>query len=218
MKKISQFIDNLASIETNDTVFNQYSSDDNFLYASVTKSNLLCYLTAMADIKPKTILVGEAPGYKGCRLTGIPFTSESIMASGNFDLFNYDEQSQAAMADLNWKPQKESTATIIWSTFKELDFYPLLWNACPFHPFAKGISKSNRKPTNDEINLYGKKAFADLCSLFSIEYFVAVGNSAEYALNNFGIKQHEKLPHPSYGNKNTFVTGLTKLVADGIIK
>ena len=33
----------------------------------------------MAAAEAWLFLVGEAPGYRGCRLTGVPFTSEAII-------------------------------------------------------------------------------------------------------------------------------------------
>ena len=212
MDRLSSFVNNLSTVRTNDILFNQYSSTDNSVYSLATKTNLLCYLTEMYQRKPTTILVGEAPGHKGCRLTGVPFTSEDIIASDKYDFFSYDKSSKEALTLLNYSPQKESTATMMWNTFSALDFYPLLWNACPFHPFNKGNSKSNRRPTTDEVNTYGKKPFLELCDIFKIKQIVAVGKTAEHALNSFGIKDFHSLPHPSYGNKTAFVTGLTKLV------
>jgi len=37
--------------------------------------------------KSKILIVGEAPGYKGCRITGIPFTSGACIRDRNIDIF-----------------------------------------------------------------------------------------------------------------------------------
>ena len=43
------------------------------------RHNLTRYLSAMEQSRPTLLLVGEAPGYRGCRLTGIPFTSSHTL-------------------------------------------------------------------------------------------------------------------------------------------
>jgi hypothetical protein len=38
--------------------------------------NLRTYLTYLMQVRPSMVLVGEAPGYRGARVSGLPFTSE----------------------------------------------------------------------------------------------------------------------------------------------
>ena len=42
----------------------------------------LVRLRAHLDCSPHSILIGEAPGYQGCKVSGIPFTSERLILEG----------------------------------------------------------------------------------------------------------------------------------------
>ena len=88
-KDIEKFIDQLSKQKVDKSkVLNFYHEDDNFPNYFTTRMNLLVYLKQMKEKKPKTLLIGEAPGKDGCAITGIPFTSEDIMSKINsFDLF-----------------------------------------------------------------------------------------------------------------------------------
>lgn len=77
----------------------------------------------------KVLFLGEAPGYKGCRLSGVPFTSEKVLTSSKSNAIvgcNFDYK----IRDVK-NPQSESSATIIWEAFENHDIYPLMWNAFP---------------------------------------------------------------------------------------
>ena len=83
---ISDFIDKISDDKTycNCYVTNQYADN------AQAKHNLQCYLE-LIDAQYKTyspnkriLLVGEAPGYRGCRVCGIPFTSEQIIETNTF--------------------------------------------------------------------------------------------------------------------------------------
>ena len=75
------------------------------------------------------MLVGEAAGYRGARVSGIAFTSERQLTGAG---------------------PAEASATIVHRTLAELDVAEdvLLWNVVPTHP---GTATSNRAPTRAEI-------------------------------------------------------------------
>jgi hypothetical protein len=69
MSLIEEFITELVRHKNTATVCNPYLNQN-------IADNLRLYLDAMIKMKGKRVLlVGEAPGYKGCKITGIPFTS-----------------------------------------------------------------------------------------------------------------------------------------------
>ena len=209
---VKLFIDELSKVKSGKEFYNHYSMDYNLVNGSVCQNNLLCYLITMQkEIKPKTILLGEAPGYKGCTLTGVPFTSEAIIGSGKIKLFNYSAETNTNLHKDKNNLQSESTATMFWDVLKQLDIYPLLWNSFPFSPYDPATNSPNRAPSISEIEMYGKKYFLKLIELIPVKNFVAVGRVAENALRIFGINNFEYVPHPSFGNKKKFFEGLNLL-------
>ena len=77
---LNQFVENLARAKLSSNACNQYSYEVST--NSIRRHNLLLYLQQMLIFNPQILLVGEAPGYRGCRLTGVPFTSELILVNG----------------------------------------------------------------------------------------------------------------------------------------
>ena len=95
--------------------------------AAVRRERLAVYLGERAAAP--ILLVGEAPGYRGARISGVPFTSER---------------------QLSGTGPAEAPATIVHRVLAELGLAGevLLWNAVPTHP---GTATSNRRPTRAEV-------------------------------------------------------------------
>ena len=197
MRRFERFIHALASTEVSDRAVNQYARGDRG--NAIRRRNLRLYLEQIGE--PRTLLVGEAPSYRGGRLTGIPFTSESIMLRHLGP--GYRKATTGATMST------EASATMVWATIRCIEPLPMLWNAFPFHPFVKGNPFSNRMPTASELRI-GAPFLEWLLKLFPIERVVAIGNLAEHTLTDLEIP-HEKVRHPSQGGKQKFIDGMARL-------
>jgi uracil-DNA glycosylase family 4 len=115
-----ELVDALAGTTIGAT-FNQYAG------SRLLRERLRAYLADRADAG--LLLVGEAAGYRGARISGIPFTSER---------------------QLTGTGPAEATATIVHRVLEGLGIaaHTLLWNVVPTHP---GTESSNRRPTRAEI-------------------------------------------------------------------
>jgi len=152
----SAFVESLRSISIGAT-FNQYAEGER---APLLRERLLRYLEERAGAP--LLLVGEAPGYRGARVSGIPFTSERQLSGSG---------------------PAEATATIVHRVLRELGLEEsvLLWNAVPTHP---GTDASNRTPSAAEVD--GGRWFASRLGLGRV--VIPVGRVAEAALGIPGIR------------------------------
>src|SRR5207244_6209388 len=115
-----ELVERLAAARIGST-FNQYAASE------LLRGRLAAYLERCADAP--LLLVGEAAGYRGARISGIPFTSER---------------------QLTGTGPAEASATIVHRVLAELGLAGevLLWNVVPTHP---GTPTSNRRPTRAEV-------------------------------------------------------------------
>jgi uracil-DNA glycosylase len=116
-----KFVARLAAARIGDT-FNFYRDGSG---ADRRRERLLRYLDENAHAR--VLLVGEAPGFRGARISGIPFTSERQLTGAG---------------------PAEPSATIVRETLAELELDVLCWNVVPTHP---GTTTSNRRPTATEV-------------------------------------------------------------------
>jgi len=95
--------------------------------AALLRRRLDAYLEERATAP--ILLVAEAPGYRGTRVSGIPLTSERQLTGCG---------------------PAEATATVVHRVLAELGLAGnvLLWNVVPTHP---GDERSNRRPSRSEI-------------------------------------------------------------------
>lgn len=157
------------------TTFNQYAGSPEL------QTRLADYLDRHSGAE--LLLVGEAAGYRGARVSGIPFTSErQVTGSG----------------------PAEASATIVHRVLAELGLekHVLLWNVVPTHPHEPGVPESNRRPRAAEIE--ASRPFLEL--LATGRRVVPVGRVAEAALGGTGIR------HPAHGGARAFRDGLARLV------
>lgn len=166
-------------------------------------------LSAHLACDAQFILVGEAPGYQGCRYSGIAFTSERLLGEGAIPRIPA-LQNRLSTRRL---PFSEPSATIVWKTLYRLGIAErtILWNAMQLHPHRPDNVWSNRTPTPDEIML-GAPAMRMLKEAFPKAQIVAVGKKAEGLLLGMGIKTAGAVRHPANGGATEFSRGLQSLI------
>ncbi len=200
---MKKFVERLSKVRVGEDVKNpwDYSRPGN----AVRRKNLESYLWEMHKRAPTVLLIGEAPGYRGCGRVGMPFSSEKLVLSHPFfcdrALFGVNDEHDVIA---------EASASIVWKTFDMLDFYPLMWATYPFHPHKLDNPLSNRAPRPDEMQL-GKSFIEEIVTLFPIEHVIAVGRVAEKTLTDMGIP-HTAVRHPSHGGATAFAAGLKAFV------
>ena len=115
------FIERLAAAEIGGT-YNFYREGER---APLLRERLERYLGGRAGAR--VLVVAEAPGYRGTRVSGIPLTSERQLTGSG---------------------PAEATATVVRGTLAELGLVAFCWNVVPTHP---GTESSNRRPTAAEV-------------------------------------------------------------------
>ena len=158
------------------TTFNQYQA------SPLRRARLAAYLASRDDAR--ILLVGEAAGYRGARVSGIPFTSER---------------------QLSGRGPGEATATLVHGVLSELELEHdvLLWNLVPTHPHEPGNPASNRRPTRAEVE--AGRTFLE--RLARGRRIVPVGRLAQTELGGPYVR------HPSHGGAGAFRAALLQLLA-----
>jgi uracil-DNA glycosylase len=143
-----ELVERLAAARIGDT-HNQYAASE------LRRDRLRAYLDARASAP--IVLVGEAAGYRGARVSGIAFTSERQLTGAG---------------------PAEASATIVHRVLEELgvDDDVVLWNAVPTHP---GTATSNRPPTRAEVDA----ALPFLAAVTRGRRVIAVGRVAASVLD-----------------------------------
>jgi hypothetical protein len=161
------------------------------------------------DCSPEFILAGEAPGYQGCRYSGIAFTSERLLGEGAIPRI------PASTGRLSTRrlPFSEPSATIVWKTLYKLGIQErtILWNAMQLHPYRADNLWSNRTPKPEEIRL-GEPALRILIRTFPAAKIIAVGKKSEGLLLEMNIPIAGSVRHPANGGATEFAAGLKGLM------
>jgi uracil-DNA glycosylase len=161
------------------------------------------------DCDPEFILAGEAPGYQGCRYSGIAFTSERLLGEGAIPRIPV----LSGRLSTRRLPFSEPSATIVWKTLYRLGIAErtLLWNAMQLHPYRPDNLWSNRPPLSSEISL-GEPALRLLIEAYPSARIIAVGKKSEGLLHEMGIPVAGAVRHPANGGATEFAAGLKELM------
>ena len=170
-----RLVEELSEAQIGET-YNQYAE------SGLRRARLAAYLERRADAR--FLLVGEAAGYRGARVSGVPFTSER---------------------QLSGTGPAEATATIVHRTLAELGAEDdvLLWNVVPTHPHRLGVPASNRRPSAREV----REAMRFLLELCAGRRVIAVGRLAHSVLGGRYVR------HPAHGGSARFRAGLLLSIA-----
>lgn len=198
--QIHDFTEKLRDINNLSNMYNQYMSFREL-------NNLRVYLTYIKQFHPQNLCVGEAAGFHGCRMTGIPFTSEEILFSSDLyiPILSHLCFNRARM-------MKESTASMIYSQLTEKLFHNIIfWNIVPYHPFKEDNIEQNRTPTQEEIRLCSVfTIFLD--QIFNFEHIYGIGKKSYNELKVlFPYRKIEYIRHPSHGGFKEFSTQIKKI-------
>jgi uracil-DNA glycosylase len=150
------FVDRIASTRIG-TTHNFYRDGPRAL---LLRERLAAYLDERA--RATVLLVAEAPGYRGTRVSGIPLTSERQLTGSG---------------------PAEASATVVHRALAELGLEEdvLLWNVVPTHPGDEG---SNRRPTGVEV----AAGLAFVHELARGRRIVPVGRVAQAALGGTYVR------------------------------
>ncbi len=195
---IEQTIFPLPSVGGEKPLFNLYRDCDPTLEqpdGEVTRcANLRNYLASFEGL-PRILIVGEAPGWRGCRFSGAPFCSEAQLVAGRLP-FAGQPTSRAK------KPYSEASATHFWQALSQYHPHFLAWNCVPLHPYQPGRPLSNRAPSRAEI-LHWLPLLLEFIAILQPQHVIAVGRSAQTALQAGGVPALAAR-HPAHGGAKVF--------------
>ena len=194
--------------------------------AAIRRLHLTEYLQARPS--PRLVLIAEAPGYQGCRFSGIPMTSERMLLNFHDEIGlqevlprrNRAERTSKANANQSKRVREEGftepTATIVWTLLvKDQRLSPLdfvLWNAVPWHPHKRGRPLTNRPPTAAELRAGGRH-IQFLLGLFPSAGVVAVGKKAQSTCEKLGVEAGYAR-HPANGGATEFRDDIQRHLRD----
>lgn len=170
-------LESLSKRESSENVCNQYR-DKNIL------NNFKVFFEYLIEVPHDALFVGEAPGHKGCRWTGIPFTCGTVVRSRNHTFF----AQLAGKIELP-KVLSGNTASTLWDFFGKDRPVPILWNAFPFHPHKQGVPDSNRTPTHEEL-AEGQEYLKMVYDIFKHSQLCGIGRMAEKALKTIARREN----------------------------
>ena len=197
----SDFVERLAAVRLNpETVFNPYSDTcpcghDLPNAPKLRRKNLTAVLTAAMSVGPVDLWVGQEPGHRGARRTGLALTDDDTLPRMS-EMFGVELEKATRTSGV-----REGTAQAAWGILLQLDLDRLVfpWNVFPFHSHKPGKPLSCRGYISAERRV-GEGFLRDAINLLQPRQngrIVAIGCKARDALNEMGIEA-DFANHPSH--------------------
>lgn len=208
---LDRFFDLLAALEAETPPDAEFLYDAGTADGAVRLANLRRYLRLIAACGSTTLLVGEAPGYRGATVTGVPFFSVRELAATPGLITGAADGEGFTIPDttLRW----ELSASIVQKALAAWPSpTPASWPVYPNHPFHAGDRATNRAPRADEVRA-GAPIAVELIRALGIRLVVAVGRKAEGALAVAGIEAIA-VRHPAQGGAARFAAQMAELGRD----
>ena len=202
----ARFFDLLAGLQAHTPADAEFLYDARTPEGALRLANLRHYLELTEGAT--TMLVGEAPGWRGATVTGVPFMSVRELAvrpgllSGAADGDGFVLPADPAAP---W----ELSASIVQKACRSWAVQPLHWPIYPNHPFAAPDRATNRAPRVPEV-LAGAPIALELIRRRGIRRVIAVGRKAEHALAAAGIEA-TAVRHPAQGGAALFAAQMAEL-------
>lgn len=194
--------------------------DAEFLYdegtpdGALRRRNLRRYLETLRAAGSRLLLVGEAPGWRGATITGVPFvsvrelTARPGVLTGAPDGDGFEVPADPAAP---W----EASSRVVWKTLAGWTGpLPVSWPVYPHHPFVAGDRHTNRTPRPQEVR-DGTPLVLELLEVFPEARVVAVGRKAQGALAASGIEA-VAVRHPAQGGATLFERQVRELGGTGV--
>lgn len=163
------------------------------------RTNLERYLDATVP-HADTLLVAEAPGWRGMTNTGVPFTS----------MRELDASPVSYLAPPEPTAPWEASSRVVQAALADWHGpLPVAWAIFPHHPFAAPDRLTNRTPRPAEVRDGAPVALA-LLEAMGAPRVVAVGRKAQGALALAGIDAIA-VRHPAQGGARQFTQELAAL-------
>jgi hypothetical protein len=203
---LHRFFDLLADLQA------QTPPDAEFLYDAGTTdgalrlANLRRYLELTAGAT--TLLVGEAPGWRGATITGVPFQSVRELATRP-GLLTGAADGDGFLVPADPAAVWELSASVVQKALRGWAMQPVNWPIYPNHPFQAPDRATNRAPRVPEVRS-GAPIAAELVRALGIRRVVAVGRKAEHALAAAGIEA-VAVRHPAQGGAGLFAAQMAAL-------
>jgi hypothetical protein len=207
MADLDRFFELLRAVPVPDDAEHLY--DPGTDAGALRLANLERYLALLAAERPTTILVAEAPGWRGATITGIPFFSIRELTTRP-GLITADPDGDGFAQPADPPAVWEASASFVWKALAAWPRpLPVAWPVYPHHPFVPGDRLTNRTPRPAEVRA-GAPVALELVAALGIKQVVAVGRKAQGALALAGVEAHP-VRHPAQGGATEFAAGMAAL-------